>query len=408
MDNVLALDDITVLEFADIRGEFLGKLLAGLGATVIKIEPPGGSPSRKYGPFHHDTPHPERSLCYWHYNVGKKGITLNLETEEGRSLLKQLSGKADLVIETARPGYLPQLGLGYSELRKDNPGLVMISITDFGQSGPWRDYKGSDMVFLALGGQMMISGYPPGADGKYETPPIVPQMWQSVHVADSMACFDLLAALWYRRMTGHGQYIDYSLHIAMNSFTENLMSRYLTDHYITNRNSQFDNSGIHTKDGYPVVCMQALFPDEWDREVTMLAEAGAAQDLVEPQYEDTAYRSGQLAHINQVRKDFVASMNARELFDYVQRRSTIWAPVLPPEAGPSDPHWIERGNFTQIAHPELGESFTYTGSPWVAKRMPWRDGPRAPLLGEHNVEVYEGLLCLSRKRLIALVHAVAI
>jgi len=101
---LLALDDLTVVEFADLRGEFLGKLLASLGARVIKVEPPGGSPSRRCGPFYQDVPHPERSLCYWHYNQGKQGITLNVETRDGRDLLRQLVRRADVFIETARPG----------------------------------------------------------------------------------------------------------------------------------------------------------------------------------------------------------------------------------------------------------------------------------------------------------------
>ena len=138
--NAGPLSGLRVLELSDEKGQSCGKLMADLGADVIKIEPPGGEATRTVGPFLDDIPHRERSLSFWHYNTSKRGITLDLETEDGRRLFWSLAGKADVVLETFAPGYLASLGLGYDELKQDNPGLIMCSLTPFGQTGPWKDY----------------------------------------------------------------------------------------------------------------------------------------------------------------------------------------------------------------------------------------------------------------------------
>ncbi len=402
--DTLALDEFTVLELADQRGEFLGKLLSGMGANVIKVEPPGGSPSRRIGPFYQDNPHPDRSLHYWHYNQGKKGVTLDIAARDGQELLKRLAAKADVLVETSRPQFMDELGLGYDSLREVNADIVMMSITDFGQTGPQKDYKGSDLVLLALGGIMMVSGYPPGPDGKYDTPPIAPQAWQTIHISNCMACFDLMGALWHRRMTGQGQFIDYSLHAAINSCTENWLSRYLTDGFISQRRPSFEGDTL-TRDGFNMITMPPLFPGEWEREVEMLDRAGMADDLKDEKYSTPSGRAEHTQHIAQVRKAFVATQEADELFVSAQNQGVIWSPVRPPEGSLNDSHFVDRGNFAEVNHPELGKSFTYPGSPWVASAMPWRNGPRAPLLGEHNMEIYEGMLGLTRPQIVALAQA---
>ena len=121
------LSGLRVLELADEKGEFCGKLMADLGADVIKIEPPGGGTSRTLGPFLDDVPNREQSISFWHYNTSKRGITLNLETSDGRSLFRRLASNADVILETLRPGYLPSLGLGYQDLKELNPRLIFCS-----------------------------------------------------------------------------------------------------------------------------------------------------------------------------------------------------------------------------------------------------------------------------------------
>src|ERR1700739_3051740 len=130
---------LRVLELADERGQFCGKLLGDLGADVVKIEPPGGEPCRRVGPFVDDIPHPERSLSFWYYNTSKRGITVSLETADGCLLFRQLAATSDVILETFRPGVMASLGLDYESLGKQNPGLIVCALTPFGQTGPWRD-----------------------------------------------------------------------------------------------------------------------------------------------------------------------------------------------------------------------------------------------------------------------------
>ena len=206
------LAGVRVLELADHRGEFAGKVLATLGADVVKIEPPGGSPSRRIGPFYRDVPDPERSLFFWHYNAGKRGIALDLEDAAGLAEFRSLAATADVIVESAPPGRFAALGADYEQLREQNPGLIWASITPFGQAGPWRDYKACDLVHLALGGQMNYTRYPAKIDGSQDTPPIAPQMWQAYHMAGDHAAIGVLAALHHHMSTGEGQRIDVPIH----------------------------------------------------------------------------------------------------------------------------------------------------------------------------------------------------
>ncbi len=131
------LSPYRVLDLTGQEGLLCGKILADLGADVIQVEPPGGSDARRLGPFFKDDAHPEKSLFWWAYAANKRGITLNLDSNDGRELLRRLVKEAHFLIESFPPGHMAQLGLGYADLEKINPGLVMVSITPFGQSGPY-------------------------------------------------------------------------------------------------------------------------------------------------------------------------------------------------------------------------------------------------------------------------------
>src|SRR5262249_44398347 len=196
------------------------KVLAGLGADVIKIEPPGGERTRSYGPFYQDEPGPDSSLYFWHYNFGKRGIVLDLDTQYGQDRLRRLAATAEVVIHTRGRDYLKERGLGEKQLRELNPALVVARISPFGDTGPWADYKASDLVHLALGGVMMNCGYDPDPFGYYETPPIAPQMWQAYHIAGEMTVIAILGALTWRLGTGCGQYLSTAVHDAVAKQTE--------------------------------------------------------------------------------------------------------------------------------------------------------------------------------------------
>ena len=226
------LAGLRVLELADEKGQFCGKLMADLGADLIKIEPPGGQNTRAVGPFLDDLPHRERSLSFWHYNTSKRGVTLNLDTQAGQALFRRLAATADIILETHPPGYLPSLGLGYDSLSSQNPKLIMCSLTSFGQTGPWRDYQVCDLVHLAAGGQMASSGYDP--ESVDNPPPIAPGGGNAWHIGGHYAYIGIMAALFYRDMTGEGQYIDASIHEACALTTEGAIAIYLSTGQVVN------------------------------------------------------------------------------------------------------------------------------------------------------------------------------
>jgi crotonobetainyl-CoA:carnitine CoA-transferase CaiB-like acyl-CoA transferase len=159
-EKVGFLKGIQVLDLADEKASFCSKLLADLGARVIKIEKPGGDSSRRIGPFLGNSPHPEKSLFFYYNNTNKMGITLNLEHEEGKGIFLRLVKKTDIVIETFRPERLKAIGLGFDVLSRENPKLILVSVTGFGENGPRSQYKSCDLVASAFGGQMYVSGSP--------------------------------------------------------------------------------------------------------------------------------------------------------------------------------------------------------------------------------------------------------
>ncbi|MBI4308470.1 MAG: CoA transferase, partial [Chloroflexi bacterium] len=201
-----ALEGLLVLDLAtDVAGPYCAKLLAGFGADVIKVEPPStGDPARSLGPFCGDGPDPERSVLFLYLNTAKKGVTLDLRTPEGARLLQELARRADAVVESFAPGFLESVGLGYGALRAANPGLVLTSVTPFGQTGPYRDYQATSIVNYALGGHLYITGAP-GRE------PLQSGGYASEYAAGFHAAIATMAALWDREERGEGQHVDVSI-----------------------------------------------------------------------------------------------------------------------------------------------------------------------------------------------------
>lgn len=204
------LEPYRVLDLTDEKGPLCGRLLADLGADVIKVEPPGGDPARRIGPFLGDDTDPEKSLFWWAYNAGKRGITLDIETNDGRSSFLELVKTADFVIESFDPGYLDSLGLGYAALAAANPRVILVSITPFGQDGPYRDYCAPDIVAWAMSGQMLTVG---GLD----LPPVrIGHHSQSHLNAAADGAVGAMVALHQRLATGVGDHVDVSVHDCMS------------------------------------------------------------------------------------------------------------------------------------------------------------------------------------------------
>ena len=219
------LAGLRVVELTNAIGQWCGKLMADLGADVIKVEPPGGAEERQVGPFYRDEPHPDRSLYFWHYNTSKRGITLNLNHEAGREVFRHLVDSADLLLESMPPGHLESLGLGYGSLSADHPGLIMCSLTPFGQDGPWRDYKrhrpDPARGRRPDGGLRLLRGGRPRGDADR------PGGGNAWHMGSHYAYIAALAAVRHQRITGQGQYIDVSVHEACALTTEMHMSTYI-------------------------------------------------------------------------------------------------------------------------------------------------------------------------------------
>src|SRR4051812_5769514 len=206
------LGGLRVVEIADEQAEYCGLLLAGLGADVIKVEPPEGSSTRRIGPFYDDIPDPERSLFFWQYNRGKRSVVIDTTTTEGRARLAALVATADVVLDSTPQGQLDSIGCNPEALITCHPALIVARMSPFGDSGPWAHFKASDLVHLALGGPMMNSGYDPQPDGTYDLPRIAPQVWHAYHIAGEQLTMAIIAALIHRRRSGEGQLLSCAVH----------------------------------------------------------------------------------------------------------------------------------------------------------------------------------------------------
>jgi crotonobetainyl-CoA:carnitine CoA-transferase CaiB-like acyl-CoA transferase len=394
------LGGIRVLEIGSELGEYCGKVLAGLGADVVRVEPPGGETTRMFGPFYHDEPHPDRSLYFWHYNLGKRSVVLDLDTAEGRDEFARLAQTADVVIDSRPRGYLAEREIGYDQLSVASPRLIWARITPFGDTGPWADYSASDLVHLALGGVMMNCGYDPDPAGFYETPPIAPQMWQSYQIAGEMTAMAILGALTYRLTAGRGQHLSTSVHeaVSMNTETDLPDWVYLAQPHrrVTCRHStttaDLPSLSI-TKDGRYLLPYRTYLKsgplDAWAGMVALLKDYRMQSDLEDPKY-DTDYRHSPEAseHIRVLTDRLVSRLlYERDLWRDAQSYGLPWAPIRRPEENIDDEHWQLREAFFEVYHDELDEAFVYTGGKWLTEGMPWCRDRRPPLTGEHTAEV---------------------
>ena len=406
---------LRILELADEKGQWCGKLMADLGADVIKIEPPGGEATRTVGPFYQDLPDRERSLSFWHYNTSKRGITLSLETEDGRRLFRRLASTADVILETLRPGYLPSLGLGYKDLSADNPGLIMCSLTDFGQTGPWKDYLASDLTHLAAGGQMAKCGY--DDDDVPDAPPIAPGGGQAWHMGSHFANIAIAAALNHRASGGSGQYIDASVHDACALTTEGHINFYVYTGRVAKRTTG-RGGGINLspkaqhrcKDGKYINAgiLNRLSTDQLKTLAEWMDGYGLAGDLSDEKYRDPAAITENREHINQILANFFANITRDEAYHGGQRRGFNMGAIRAPDEVMEDPHLEDRGFWAEVEYPEVGKTFRHPGPAGIFNGSPWRISRRAPLTGEHNEEVLCGELNLSRAELAVLAESGAV
>ena len=372
------LEGVKVLDLSeDIAGSFCGRLLADYGADVLKVEPPGGAALRRMGPFFGDDPHPEKSLFFLVMNLNKKGATLNLQTSTGRSLLKTLVQHVDVIIETFRPGYLADLGLGYEDLAEINPDLVFTSITPFGQTGPYRQYQGEEIVSYAMGLIMSISGI----QGQQ---PLKHGGFQAQYEGGLNGAAATAMALFMQDNTGQGQHIDVSV-------TECVASTMMATQtmYPFTGGTQARRRPTGSMFGHPMPCADGWIIVQPGGGASWEDIAGffEAPELLEARFSDQAQRAQFGEELDQIVIDAIKDQSKWDLFHKAAQARMLFGLVQTPSELTDCPQLEARDFYREVEHPVIGKIkvpavlFNLSLTPYT------RTNP-APTLGQHNHEIY--------------------
>jgi len=395
-----------VLDLTDEKGFLCGAILANLGADVIKIERPGGDPSRNIGPFYHDIPDLEKSLYWFAYNAGKRGITLNIKTADGQEIFKTMAKTADFIIESFPVGYMDDLGIGYKALKQLNPRVIMTSISPFGQTGPYSQYKASDIVATAMGGLMYISG-------DADRPPVRPSVELSYMHAGAHAAIGSLIALHYREREGVGQHVDVSIQEAVvrQVYIETGLWEYTRSLYRrcgsrARRGTVMQKETWECKDGW---ISFRIMGGAYGRGIQPLVDWMKSDGIAGP-LSNIDWSQVDIMTMTQEESDvwedafakFFRQHTVKEIYDEAIKRRIYLLPAYTPKQITEDIQLKARDFWTKIDHEELGQALTYPGPAVRLSETPMHIGPRAPLIGEHNQEIYEKELGLSKEELVIL------
>jgi len=391
------LSPYRVIDLSNERGLLCGQILADLGADVIQVEPPQGSSARRLGPFVGDTAGVDRSLFWWAYARNKRSIALDPEAPDDRALLRRLAAGADFFVESERPGRMAELGLGYEELARENPGLVYVSITPFGQQGPKALWSDTDLTQVAAGGVAYLSG-------EGEMPPVRVRVPQAHAHAGADAAVGALIAHAERLDSGRGQHVDVSM---QQSITLATMFRVL-DAPIDQSPAQRVAGGVQVgrgflrtrfrlRDGWVIVGPhflpstghfmtrllkwaaeeglhdQALLDDDWNT---------FALRMIRGEVEATAY-----APAEALLEEFFAHKTKAEIMAAAVKRKLLIAPVLGLDEVIDSPHLEERGFTVELPHPEHPKPGRYPGPMARFYETPITYRRAAPRVGEHGAEI---------------------
>jgi crotonobetainyl-CoA:carnitine CoA-transferase CaiB-like acyl-CoA transferase len=414
------LKGFRMLDFTDDKGALCGKIFADLGAEVIKVEPPGGCPTRSIPPFLEDVPGPDRSLYAIAYHAGKKSVTANLESADGRAIVAHLANKADFLVESYPVGYLDSIGLGYEKLGAANPRLIYTSITPFGDKGPGRDYQWADIITWAAGGAM----YMMGEEGK---PPLEMSLPQAGLHAGGEASVSSLIAHWPRQADGLGQHIIVNMQacIVWTLMNEQAMPILHGDHI--RRTGVYTGSKDTTrkmvyqcKDGHisSLIAGGTLGGASTKALVSWMAEKGFAADwMIEKDW--TAWVPGmfmaltdrdkfEIGDLEDRIQRFFMTMTKQEIYEQTLKRRILLGPVATVADIAEDPQLKARQYFVEVEHDTLGRKLTMPGAFAKLSVTPIGAPSRAPRIGENNDEIYRGLLGMSAERIAELRAAGAI
>jgi len=398
MQGLRMLEGHRALDLTEEKGFLCAKILAELGVDVIKIEKPGGDAARRMGPFWQDQADPEKSLYWFAYNSSKRGVTLNLETGEGKRIFRDLVRTADFVIESFAPGEMERLGFGYEELRRIRKDLILTSITPFGRSGPCRDYQATDLVVMGMSGELFMTG---DSDRR----PVNISLPQACLHAGADAAVGSMLAHHHRRKTGEGQHVDVSIQQSAAWFLAQTIPHWELDKLILGRVGTFRTSSRGTlqrqvwpcKDGFVFffmiggqqgakTCRQLV---KWMEELGMANEflrtyewerfdmASATQDLI-----DT---------ISQPIAEFFKTRTKKEALDAAMSRNISICPLMGMQDLIADPNLAARGFWMQMDFPGAQGTIPYPKQFARSSENDLTTRFRAPKIGEHNNEVYAEL-----------------
>lgn len=386
--------DLRVVELADdIAGEFTGRLLAEMGADVIKVEPPQGSPTRTVGPFVGQPDDRERSLNFWYYNSNKRSVALDLGKPDQRAAFDTLLAGADVLVTTLQRSALKDMALDLAQISASFPRLIVLSVTPFGLSGPWADFKSSDLVALAAGGPLHSCGY-----DDHTIPPIRPGGNQGYHTSASFALIGACLALLERQRSGKGQLLEVSMHeaLAVNIELANPYWFYprVNVHRQTCRHAQptpTQPAHFMTADGrYIYFALILSDPKAWDALVEWMDAKGMAADLTDPAFKDVTYRQQRFDEIQQLVECFFLIQSADEAYHDGQARGLPIGVINAPEDVLEDEHMRARGFFVDVDHGDLGR-FKYPGAFYRFSAFDTAPRTRAPRIGEHTEAVLKEL-----------------
>jgi formyl-CoA transferase len=379
------LDDVRVVEMGQLlAGPFCGQLLADFGAEVIKLEDPArGDPMRQWG---REKPH---GLSLWWPVIArnKKSVTLNLRHPEGQALARRLLGAADVLVENFRPGTLERWGLGYDTLAERNPGLVLVRVTGFGQDGPYAPRAGYGSIGEAMGGLRYVTGDP-------STPPSRSGISIGDSLAGTFAALGTLLALHARARTGRGQVVDSAIYEAVLAMMESLVTEYQVAGYTRERTGAI-LPNVAPSNLYPTADGQlVLVAANQDTVFRRLAAVMARPELADdPRYASHSARGTHQVELDGLIAGWTATLDADPLLEALEEAGVPAGRIYRAADMLADPHYQARQAIVRLADPELGEIAMQNVAPRLSA-TPGRVAWPGPALGQHNQEVYQGLLGL--------------
>ena len=379
-----ALDDVVVLDLTDhIAGPYATRLLADYGADVIKVERPSGDVARTLGPHQGQTADPERSGLFFYLNCNKRGVVLDLTTDDGREALAALAARADLVVESYPPGELARLGVGFEFFHAVKPSLPVVSITSFGQAGPYRDYHLTELPLFAFAGEMYSMGLP-------EREPVKMAGTAALFESGAAAAVGLMGALFASRRHGIGQHVDISLADTQLASVDRRMAAAIAFQFSGHHTVRTPAMGAGTPqgiypcaDGYVDFTSGFIYPDR-------VAEMLSHPDwLTEERFQDPAAMRTTPALIEEWNVYFLEwclARTKREIWEEARRARLICGPLFTMADLHEDEHFRSRGFWASIDHPAMG-AVEMGGRPFIMGKGGWQLRRPAPLLGEHTTEV---------------------